>query len=247
MLRYTRIERWQNVQVDTVWALGELERFVKMTGVPPTQRGGLTVGAHQDTVIRQAQVVEQILDRVMPSWRRGKASSETGRWAVHRVGALRAIEQLEREDELREKLGEAAPQLDASTMHPWVWEAAKALWQSNHYREAVNAVAIRINAETQSKVGRRDVSEVKLFQESFRVEPAEIGKPRLRRMEDDGSDLYKSLHIGAMTFAQGCYMAVRNPGSHEMLDELPEHEALEQLAAFSMLARWVDEATVERV
>jgi hypothetical protein len=32
-----------------------------------------------------------------------------------------------------------------------------------------------------------------------------------------------------------------------VLDELPEHEALEQVAAFSVLARWVDEAAIETV
>ncbi|GEK04500.1 hypothetical protein TNCT1_67760 [Streptomyces sp. 1-11] len=36
-----------------------------------------------------------------------------------------------------------------------------------------------------------------------------------------------------------------NPNSHEDgLPELPEHEALEQLAAFSVLARWADTASL---
>ncbi|MFE2567778.1 TIGR02391 family protein [Streptomyces mirabilis] len=63
-------------------------------------------------------------------------------------------------------------------------------------------------------------------------------------MEDDGSDTFRSVHRGAMALAEGCYAAIRNPNSHEDgLPELPEHEALEQLAAFSLLARWVDAAT----
>ncbi|MFI1679106.1 TIGR02391 family protein [Streptomyces sp. NPDC020607] len=50
-----------------------------------------------------------------------------------------------------------------------------------------------------------------------------------------------------MSFAEGCFAAIRNPSSHEDgLPELPEHEALEQLAAFSGLARWVDAALVTR-
>lgn len=50
---------------------------------------------------------------------------------------------------------------------------------------------------------------------------------------------------GVRAFAEGCFAAIRNPNSHEDgLPELPEHEALEQLAAFSLLARWVDGATV---
>ena len=38
--------------------------------------------------------------------------------------------------------------------------------------------------------------------------------------------------------------AIRNPGMHVPHDGGEEQVALEQLAAFSLLARWVDEATV---
>lgn len=31
-----------------------------------------------------------------------------------------------------------------------VWEAAKSLWQSAHYRQAVGQAAIKINAEAQT-------------------------------------------------------------------------------------------------
>ncbi len=47
-----------------------------------------------------------------------------------------------------------------------------------------------------------------------------------------------------MVFADGCYTAIRNPAAHEVQEELTEDEALEQLAAFSVLARWVDQAKV---
>jgi hypothetical protein len=45
--------------------------------------------------------------------------------------------------------------------------------------------------------------------------------------------------------AEGCFAAIRNPASHDALDELPEQEALEQLAALSVLARLVDSSTVQ--
>ncbi|MFT9785363.1 TIGR02391 family protein [Streptomyces rhizosphaericola] len=60
---------------------------------------------------------------------------------------------------------------------------------------------------------------------------------------DDGSDTFRSVHRGAMSFAEGCFAGIPNPNSHE--DGLPEHEALEQLAAFSALARWVDSAALD--
>jgi hypothetical protein len=55
----------------------------------------------------------------------------------------------------------------------------------------------------------------------------------------------RSLHEGASAFAVGCYRVIRNPAAHIPLGELSEVEALEQIAAFSVLARWVDAATLD--
>lgn len=105
--------------------------------------------------------------------------------------------------------------------------------------------APKVNAETQNKVGHRDVSETRLFQQVFSVDAPRAGQPRLRLMADDGSDTFRSVHCGAMAFAEGCYAGIRNPNSHEDgPPELPEHQALEQLAAFSVPARWVDTAAL---
>ncbi|GAA3803555.1 TIGR02391 family protein [Streptomyces chiangmaiensis] len=91
-----------------------------------------------------------------------------------------------------------------------------------------------------------DLSETKLFQSAFSQTPPKAGEPRLRLMDDDGWDTFRSIHRGAMAFAEGCCAGIRNSNSHEDgLPELPEHEALEQPAAFSVLARWVDTASVE--
>ncbi|MFD0367779.1 TIGR02391 family protein [Streptomyces sp. NPDC127114] len=89
--------------------------------------------------------------------------------------------------------------------------------------------------------------ETALFVNVFSKDDPKPGQPRLRLMTNDGSDTFRSVHRGAATFAEGCFAGIRNPNSHEDgLPELPEHEALEQLAAFSVLARWVDGATVAR-
>lgn len=104
--------------------------------------------------------------------------------------------------------------------------------------------AIRVNAETQAKLGRMDVSETALFNEAFSLDAPKEGKSRLRLAEDDGGDTYKSLHRGARSFAEGLYAAIRNPGMHQPERATDEHLALEQLAAFSLLARWVDQSQV---
>ncbi|MFE6905566.1 TIGR02391 family protein [Streptomyces erythrochromogenes] len=189
--------------------------------------------------------MEQILDRVLPGWRSSVPVHKSNRWLQYREAAQRADVVLVREAKVRENLGENAPQISAAAMHPWAWDGAKALWQSGHFREAVTAAARKVNAETQNRVGRRDASETALFRSVFSKDDPKPGQPRLRLMADDGSDTFRSVHRGAMAFAEGCYAGLRNPNSHEDgLPELPEHEALEQLAAFSVLARWVDGATV---
>lgn len=195
-----------------------------------------------------AQVIEPLLDAVVPGWRTAEWEEPPKQplWR-HREAANRAIATLESQEEIAAILGDGAPQISVGGFHPWVWESAKTLWASGHFREAVNAAARGVSAQAQSKVGRRDLSEWKLLLNVYSVKPAEAGEPRLRLMADDGSDTFKSLHDGVGSFARGAYQAIRNPANHDELGELDETEAVEQLAAFSLLARWVDGATVEVV
>jgi hypothetical protein len=46
-------------------------------------------------------------------------------------------------------------------------------------------------------------------------------------------------------FAEGCFAGLRNPAAHEHGPEWDEQRALEYLAAFSILARWIDECRVK--
>ncbi|MFF7879722.1 TIGR02391 family protein [Streptomyces sp. NPDC020794] len=244
------------MSIDIPWARNELAQFLKLTELyrPPDPPGVVDFSNHlanrgsQADIVASAHVVEQILARVLPRWREevpGTKNRTVNRWYQHREAAQRADAALVRDEEVRERLGDDTPQVSAATMHSWVWEGAQALWRSGHFREAVTAAAKKVNAETQNKIGRRDVSETKLFQSAFSLNAPKADEPRLRLMADDGSDTFRSVHRGAMAFAEGCYAGIRNPNSHEDgLPELPEHEALEQLAAFSVLARWVNTATL---
>lgn len=243
--------------INTVWAIAELDRFIEQTVMRNASSSGdgwVSISTQDLTaapdveVTKQATVIEQILDRALPGWRTEvPTDSANNRWARHREAALRAREALVREQEIKENLGENAPELSAAKLHTWVWEGAKSLWQSGHYREAVEGAIKKLNAETQNKVGRRDLSETKLFQESFSTDAPKSGKARLRRMKDDGSDTYRSVQRGAMALAEGIFTGMRNPLSHEADQELSEQEALEYLAALSVLARWVDASEVETV
>lgn len=238
--------------VNSEWALGKLDSFIAATELRyvPAPAGVISVGTYEtvvDTaeVIKQAQVVEQILDRVTPGWRMLDVDTGHNRWTLHHEAAIRCREAIAREAEVKANLGEDAPELSAARLHPWIWSGASSLWQSGHYREAVEGAIRKLNAETQNKVGRRDVTETDLFKQAFSLDAPATGKPRLRRMPDDGSRTYQSAQRGAMTFAEGVFGGIRNPLSHEASREMSEQEALEYLAALSVLARWVDTSTVE--
>ncbi|WP_084696933.1 TIGR02391 family protein [Phycicoccus jejuensis] len=154
---------------------------------------------------------------------------------------------LVREAEVADKLGDNAPDMDASNLHPWAWENGKSYWNNGFHHQAVMQAALRINAEAQAKLARVDVSETDLFNQAFSLDPPKTGMARFRLIKDDGSKTYHSLHRGARSFAEGLYAAIRNPGMHVPHDGGAEQLALEQLAAFSLLARWIDQADVESV
>jgi hypothetical protein len=236
--------------LDKAWAIAEIDAFVNASDQVAkvssgmVMRSGTVQRQPEKIVAARAHVVEQIVDRVIPGWPKHAVSSPR-KWTHVREWASRARAVLERENELREMLGDGAPEMDAGRMHPWVWEAAAPLWRTGHPAQAVMQAAIRVNAETQAKVGRRNIGETDLFNQLFKVEPPKEGAPRLRLMENDGSKTFESVHRGARSLAEGLYAGVRNPGSHEVLGDVDEQVAIEQLAAFSLLARWVDSATVE--
>lgn len=237
--------------MDEEWALTQLRGFIGLTRlVQPSSGGGVVymgdfaspVGSKAD-IVAAAQIVEKILDRVLPRWRSDVRVDKKGRWQQHREAAQRAVVEIESRAELAAKLGDNAPNLNAGGFHPWVWDSAKSLWQSGHFREAVRAAAVKINAETQNKLDRRDISEAALVQFAFSNDAPTLGKARLRPAGDDGGKTATSLRRGIAAYAEGCFAAIRNPLSHDEGDLL-EQEALEQLAALSVLARWIDGSSV---
>lgn len=237
-------------KLNSEWAIVQLDAFIKATTTTRVQ-SSLIRGASYKTaepeaeVVKKAQVVEQILDRVIPDWRSLEVSTNYNKWALHYEAAIRAKEAVSRAGETLLNLGDNAPEISAAKLHPWVWSGASSLWQSGHFRSAIEDAAKKVNAETQNKIGRRDVSETKLFQEAFSTDAPSVGKARLRRMKGDGSDTYKSVQRGAMALAEGIYSGIRNPFNHDDPKDIDEQAALEYLAALSVLARWVDESSVE--
>jgi hypothetical protein len=147
-------------------------------------------------------------------------------------------------DEWKANLAPEGPVVPADQFHPWVWDAARTLWDSGHYRLAVQAAATAINAHTQTKIGRRDVADNDLMQEAFSTNAPQPGKPRLRCPGNPADPTVQSRQRGALQYAVGCFFAMRNPATHEH-GEWDQQVALEYLAAFSVLARWIDDWRVD--
>ena len=242
--------------IDSEWAIGALQEFIRPTDqVAYDNRPGsgiVMLGTHQRAadfeVAELAHVADQIMDRVLHEWRheddRPSEVRHKARWNHLRDWVGRGIAARRREQELREKLGDDAPRVSAGHLHPWAWSGARSLWPSGHYRSAVEDAAKKVNAETQNKVGRRDISETDLFKGSS-LDASARGKPRLRRMNPVGTDTYKSVQRGAGALTESFYAGIRNSFNHEDPRDIDEQTALEYLAALSVLARWVDDAEVE--
>jgi hypothetical protein len=121
------------------------------------------------------------------------------------------------------------------------------LWVTGHYAEAVRVAASRIlDDELPDKLGVPHGSSTSMG-EVFSDKPPTAGSPRLRFYEFAvGTEDWHNAHNGAKFFGMGCEAAIRNLITHGA--RKPEEEdALEMLAALSVLAQWIDEAKVEKV
>lgn len=233
--------------MDVDWALDQLRNYLHLKERVPLpkeeQRSNVktrTRGSSDE--LRTAELVVEAVAR---------AFYGPGRIWVNPKLAQRLVWELTDGDEVREKLGVigSAPALHAHALHPWVWDAAAPHWQSDNHRAALWAAAVNVNSRTQRKVGRADLGESKLLQEIFGLDDAAPGRPRLRLTDKRNPDHFKDVHLGASSLGRGLYSAVRNPVNHvsEEDHDLSPAEALEALAGFSLLARWIDRAEVASV
>ena len=98
-----------------------------------------------------------------------------------------------------------------------------------------------MNHKTRFKLGRRDISGKTVYQQAFSLDAPKPKAPRLRLtfVTEDDVEAWNSAHEGARGLGEACSQGFRNLAAHDNAD-LSEQEALEQLGALSILARWVD-------
>ena len=141
----------------------------------------------------------------------------------------------------KEILGSESPALAVRGLHPWIREAAMNLWDNGHYKQAVENAWNNLVRHTQNKTGSKSTG-TKLYSNLFKGNSKDdrpLGFPEISQETED----WKSAHQGAHHYGMGCALRIRNLTAHTT-DKLDEQKALEYLAALSVLARWVDEATV---
>jgi hypothetical protein len=199
-------------------------------------------------LLRRELTVKEILSRLAPDLTFFDVRSIEARGPGYSTDAqdtlTRALGILDERDEWAANLAADTPVLPAGQLHPWIWQAAQTLWDSEHYRHAVQAAATAINDHTQNKLRRRDIADDKLMQEALSTNPPGPGRPRLRCPGDPSNPTTQSRQRGALQYAVGCFGAIRNPATHEQ-GEWDQQAALEYLAALSVLARWIDGWRVE--
>ncbi|HET9894583.1 MAG TPA: TIGR02391 family protein [Streptosporangiaceae bacterium] len=119
-----------------------------------------------------------------------------------------------------------------------VHDAVAQNWRHGQYRQAVENAAGKLNKFTQDWLDRHDISDSDLMTQAFSPNRPKDGAPRLRCPGNPESEIVRAMQEGAMHFAKGAMMAIRNPAVHWTGNGNPA-SASEQLAALSVVARWV--------
>lgn len=178
----------------------------------------------------------------LPMWSSSTPQSAFDR--AKRGGLQSSVQMLEAIAEDLEEVDKTPglPEIDLSSLHPWIVDAASRLWHDGHRRQAVQAAATSVENWLRAKTKVHQGSVASLVGSAFSSAQPTGKSPRLR-FPDIGptdSDAWKNAHEGAAAFGRGCFLRIRNLYTHQNGET--EQVDLEALAALSLLARWIDEA-----
>lgn len=243
--------------VDVDWVRTRLQEFISETKAvnQSSSGGGVSImtartspACGRPRAIELGETIRPVLDQLYPDWQAENGTSKNDEFKSERDAAQKLIARLDNHEELKAKLGgsDTSPRITAASLHERVWQAAEPQWSLGQPHEAVLAAAKVINSMLQQRLGRTDASEQDLVRQAFGSSNPAPGKPRLRYPEIADDQTRSSMEQGVMNFGAGCFGAIRNPVGHRPNDEivLDEQTALEQLAALSLFARWIDQATL---
>lgn len=144
------------------------------------------------------------------------------------------------------------PGFAPSQLHPIIWSAAADHWTTHQYRVAVREAAEALTVEWKARLSRTDVEDTPFWQQSLSPGDPELGRPKIAWPGDPADKTSKSMRGGLVHLAQslnslatGLNLTVRNVATHTR-DELSEQDAMERLAAYSYLARLLDQCEIRR-
>lgn len=237
--------------MDADKVLEELRTFIRLCdqnhevwssgGAATTHPTHRELQSQEPVVKRIIEAVDISLLGIVRSHARGGYEWDWRGWAD---AARKAVTLIERGDDIAQMLGPSGPRLSAADLHPKVWQVASAYWSSGHYDDAVEAAAKIVRTMARARLGKPNLKEANVG-DAFSTDDPKEGSPRFRfpGVDPEDTETWTAMHAGALHYAKGCFMALRNPRAHAILDT-DEQVALEHLAAFSVLARWIDEADV---
>lgn len=232
--------------MDHSYAVEKLTAFVELLD---THQPELRGQPHSDAP-HEVQLTEVLAARIGQHYNAGdwiyrSIPGVPDYWTRSRRAAVEALGRAGSEDEIAAFLRPEAPSIVADALHPWVWESAAPLWAAQAHQDAVLTAARTVNRRLQQKLSRHDIGEMDLCMQSFDPKPPASGKPRLRFDGDRDTPTWKARQDGAKYLSAGAFLGIRNLAAHEETVTWTEQEALEYLATFSVVARWIEECAVE--
>src|SRR2546428_4096670 len=132
------------------------------------------------------------------------------------------------------------PSYDFSKIHPRVRKECESLFTTGHYSEAIRKAFTVLDVMVREKSGL-DKSGKALMGEVFRLNDPII------RVNGLGDQSERDEQEGFMFLFMGSMQGIRNPKSHDLIDQQDPIRTLEYLAIASLLARRVDEGKVTQL
>lgn len=142
------------------------------------------------------------------------------------------------------------PGFAPAQLHPVVWTGAATHWTTHQYRVAVREAAEGLTVHWKQRLGRNNVDDTVFWQQTLAPGEAAPGRPKLVWPGESDDKTVKSMRGGLEPLAKslnalatGLNLTVRNVTTHTRT-ELSEQEAMERLAAYSYLARMLDQCEI---
>jgi hypothetical protein len=118
------------------------------------------------------------------------------------------------------------------------------MWEAGEYQHAAQDACISLSEHIKTKAGSH-LNERDLVAQVFKPEPTPT-QSRLYFPGNPADKNWQSRQQRVHLLAQGAFAGIRNIAVH-VKGAWSEHEALEQLAVLSVIARWTDETELRSV